>query len=286
MIKVNKILTEQQIEHFKTFGFLHLRGAFGPDDLKKINDEYEIGLKVKLENDTKPRGARGQINWSNLGPETPYLAKLPEDPRICGVAEQLLGEDAVAFFSTANHFSGDRTPWHPDSDDPYSRSAKFHLYLQPIDANSGALRVIPGSHLSPFHDELHRIGLKGSNEGPDSDDSFLHKSGLGLNDIPSHVCKSEPGDVIIFQGRVWHATWKGTKNRRVVGCSFHGNPKTPEEKKSTQKMLEANRNIRIRNEPDVPQFHPHWLANPEGSSKRQRWIDWLREKGAIDSSPN
>ena len=282
MIKENKILTEQQIEHFKTFGFLLLRGAFGSDDLNIINDEYEIGLKIKLEKDNKPRGARGQLNWSNLGPETPYLAKLPEDPRICGTAEQLLAEDAVALFSTANHFSGDRTPWHPDTDDPNCRSAKFHLYLQPLDENSGALRVIPGSHLSPFHDELHRIGLKGSNEGSESDNSYLNKSGLGLNDIPAHVCKSEPGDVILFHGRLWHATWKGSKDRRVVGCTFQGNPRTTEEKKSMQKMLEANRNIRIRNEPDDPQYHPHWLANPEKSPKRQQWINWLQEKGAIE----
>ena len=49
MIKENKFLTEQQIEHFKTFGFLLLRGAFDSDDLNIINDEYEIGLKIKLE---------------------------------------------------------------------------------------------------------------------------------------------------------------------------------------------------------------------------------------------
>ena len=31
------------------------------------------------------------FNWSNLGPETPFLSLLPEDPRICETAEQLFG---------------------------------------------------------------------------------------------------------------------------------------------------------------------------------------------------
>ena len=284
MIKENKILTEQQVEHFNTFGFILLRSVFDADDLKQINEEYDYGLKVTRGKNTKPRGARGQMNWSNFSPETPYLEKLPEDPRICGAAEQLLGKGAVALFSTANHFSGDRTPWHPDTDVPHWYSAKFHLYLQPLDTNSGALRVIPGSHLSPFNEELHRIGLMGSNEGPESDDSYLSRSGLGLNEIPAYACKSEPGDVVIFQGKLWHATWGGSKDRRAVGCSFHKNPETTEEEKATQKMLEANRRIRKRNSPDDPQYPPTWIANPERSPIRQRWIDWLREKGAFDIS--
>ena len=38
------MLTEQQIMHFQTFGFLILRDAFSPDELELINAEFERGL--------------------------------------------------------------------------------------------------------------------------------------------------------------------------------------------------------------------------------------------------
>ena len=31
-------------------------------------------------------------------------------------------------------------------------------------------------------------------------------------------------------------------------------------------------------------YHPHWVANPGGSPRRQRWIDWLREYGFIEAA--
>ena len=31
---------------------------------------------------------------------------------------------------------------------------KFAYYLEPVDAESGALRLIPGSHKNPLHEDL------------------------------------------------------------------------------------------------------------------------------------
>ena len=143
------MLTQQQVTQWETFGFLHLRGVLNADEIEVINAEYEKGLNRTRDQMDSPVGNRRQLNWPNMGPDTPFLAGLLEDPRICGVAEQLFGDDVVGVASNGNHFAGDRTEWHPDTHDPHMQGVKFACYLQPLGAESGALRVIPGSHKSP-----------------------------------------------------------------------------------------------------------------------------------------
>ena len=47
-----------------------------------------------------------------LGPQTPFFAHLPEDPRFYQVAEQLYGDDVFGMAADANRYVGD-TRWHP-----------------------------------------------------------------------------------------------------------------------------------------------------------------------------
>ena len=81
------MLTEQQVSHFNTFGFLIFRQFFKPDEMKTINAEVESRL-ASTKRFTAPDDAPAYMSWPNLGPDTPFLAGLPEDPRICGTAEQ------------------------------------------------------------------------------------------------------------------------------------------------------------------------------------------------------
>ena len=55
-------------------------------------------------------GAREQLNWSNLTDQAPTIQSLLEEPRFYGVAQQLLGEDAVGWDSNSNLYSGNRSP--------------------------------------------------------------------------------------------------------------------------------------------------------------------------------
>ncbi len=281
MIQENYRLTDSQIEHFKTFGFILRRKVFTRDEIEIMNEEFEKGLKIARQHHAESVGVRGQYNWSNLSGETPTLAALPEDPRIYCAAEQLLGEDAIAVFSNGNHFSGDRTEWHPDISNMNMRGIKFALYLQPLDGNTGALRVIPGSHRSPYHDKLINMGMKGANIG--EGDSYLKKAGLEAKDIPAHVCNTEPGDVVTFDFRLWHATWGGSKDRRMCSVNWHKYPHTPQEVEAEKKMLESSRRTREALKFPGPQYPESWLSNPEGNAKRARWIKILDEWGFLES---
>ena len=73
------MLKEQQLSHFNTFGFVIFRQLFNPDELKTINAEIELRLSSTKRYTSSDDGPT-YMSWPNLGPETPCLAGLPEDP--------------------------------------------------------------------------------------------------------------------------------------------------------------------------------------------------------------
>ena len=91
------MLTQEQINHFQTFGFLTFRGLFSQDELKTINTEFEAAMTEAFRDDPFDGTRR---HWLiTMGPDTPFLASLLEDPRFCDAAEQLYGEDVFGIAS-------------------------------------------------------------------------------------------------------------------------------------------------------------------------------------------
>eukprot|EP01043_Picozoa_sp_COSAG02_P009624 COSAG02_NODE_329_length_24516_cov_11.403448_9_plen_238_part_00 len=135
----NGQLSEQQVAHFHTFGFLKLPQLLRPDELLAVQAEFAAGLVRKDKND-RIAGPRLQLNWTNLDAHSPAIQALLEDNRFFGVAQQLLGDDCIGFDSNCNFYSGDRSPWHPDVG-PDLVGLKFTMYLTEVGANSGALCV-------------------------------------------------------------------------------------------------------------------------------------------------
>ena len=73
MIQENYSLTEAQIQHFETFGFLIRRQVFSQEEIDRINkefDSYLASIKEGFEKKNEP-GTRAWPNWSNLNPDTP-----------------------------------------------------------------------------------------------------------------------------------------------------------------------------------------------------------------------
>ena len=83
------MLTEQQVSHFNTFGFLIFRQLFSPDELKTISAEFEHTLTSAYRHDPFDGTHRHWVR--TIGAETPFLASLLEDPRFCKPTEQLYG---------------------------------------------------------------------------------------------------------------------------------------------------------------------------------------------------
>ena len=204
-------LTEQQLNHFNTFGFLVFRQLFSPQEVRTISREVDTGLDAFLPDDAG-HDRKIRHGESLMDANTPFITSLIDDPRLADAAEQLLDKPVIPVATDANYFVGD-TGWHVDNPNLDYAGIRFISYLEPLDAVTGALRVIPGSHRQPLHSRMTK----------DTQAAF----GFGQDEIPAFAFNSQPGDVLAFNYWIWHAAFGGSDHRRMFGAVYYEDPQTP-----------------------------------------------------------
>lgn len=261
-------LSDRQVAHFKTFGFTVMRRVLTPDELSICAGELELALDTAYAH--KPfDGAKKQV-VTTMGPKTPFMAELLEDPRFVNAAERL-GGDVLGVISDVNRRVGD-TLWHPDSDAGHPSGVKFTWMFESMGETTGAARFIPGSHLNPYHDALKEILFPFPPPG--------EPPKIPIASVPAYACESEPGDVVAFDPRTWHSNVGGADGRRLCTLHYQINPKTPHEEAWARTFAEGVACVPWNHDrPGERWFHPEWLENRGGSKLRQRWIDRLSELG-------
>ena len=138
------------------------------------------------------------------------LTSLLEDERIYGLAESLLGPDFILMSTEGNRYVG-QTQWHSDGSSMPVPSIKVVWYLDPIQKDTGCLRVISGSHRpGSLRDALESLCGAG-----DSNDF-----GLPGPEIPCQTLASQPGDVVVISESVYHASFGGRPGRRMNAINF------------------------------------------------------------------
>jgi ectoine hydroxylase-related dioxygenase (phytanoyl-CoA dioxygenase family) len=200
-------LTPQQHAHFDTFGFLAFPGLLA-DRVDGISAAFEEtwaahgGGHNGRAHDGTARSALVQFLDQNA-----YLCTLLDDPRVHDIAASLLGDDFNYMGSDGNFYVGD-TKWH--SDGYGGRGGPLHIkiafYLDPLTRETGALRVIPGSHRlgEPYADQLER-------ETRQSDALW----GIPGSAVPAVALETQPGDVVVFNHDLKHSAWGGSQRRRM-----------------------------------------------------------------------
>src|SRR5206468_10009438 len=77
-------------------------------------------------------------------------------------------------------------------------SVGFLAYLEPLGAENGALRVLPGSHHTELGDAIRALGA----------------AGMAAPALPAHVVVTEPGDMILLDEHLFHASFGGGTRRQ------------------------------------------------------------------------
>jgi len=211
-------LTEQQLAFFDTFGFLAFRGLFA-DDIDKITAAFERvwaahgGGHDGQEHDGKQRSALIQFIDRDE-----YLCNLLDDPRIDDVCASVLRDDYNFYTSDGNFYVGD-TLWHSDGyRDTKYLSFKLAFYLDPVTADTGCLRVIPGSHKyrDTFADSLQKV----TDLRSEVDNPSMELWGVDGSDVPAIPLEVKPGDLLMFNHRLKHSSWGGGDRRRMFTLNF------------------------------------------------------------------
>ena len=152
------------------------------------------------------------------------MTRMVADDRIWSTVEGLLGPRFVWNGSEGNlSFTKSEHQWHTDRPrEPHAASYGFHLYLDKVRADTGCLRVIPGSHRPPLYDDLLPINTQ-------APDSTMKVYGLSPTDIPGVALESDPGDIVFFSQKIYHSVYGKQPGRRYLKLRFVAWPETDEQ---------------------------------------------------------
>jgi len=254
------VLTEQQKHEFETFGFLLLKDFIPSDEMQPLIDAFDETM-------TK---ANGGVPWQRAEGNhyvVPFYRHNPavyhrllDDERISEVVEDLLGEDFV-FHAAAGHHRWGGTGWHHDSLPPEGLThLKVVFYLQPVRADTGCLRVLPGSHFPPLRERMERwYELHGATIGSAAkeSDTIAWPAAIAL--------ESDPGDAVIFNTKIYHGAIGDGADRRAIYINYIQEPRTPEQEDYITSMH--------------PDDNPYYTAELfEGATpKRMRMLSFLKD---------
>ncbi len=223
------MLTTEHVEHYRTFGFVVLRQQLDEAAVAALSEEVDRALRDAFGGRLDERPETGGIAGHYLpvmgAARTPASLRLVE--RFHPIARRLLGTEALPAPAEAILLF-DQAAWHDDTGFDVA-AVKFAAYLEPLEAGIGALRVLPGSQLDAYRDLARGFDRRVTAQNRE-------ELQLAVERLPAYVCETEPGDVIAFDLRLYHASIHG-RDRRQWTVSYYRDPHTPEQADEVRRAL-------------------------------------------------
>ena len=258
------MLTNAQIEHFRTFGFVALPGLLS-QYAEALHHEVETALRNAYADTYDERVIDG-ISGHYLpmaSVRTPVSASLVcDDPVLIDAAEQLLGApvlpsvpEGVLYFAEAG--------WHND-DGIGVRGIKLATYFDPLDVTRGALRFVPCSQ----HPDAHRSLC-----------AYQHHH---YQEYPGVAVETSPGDVVAFDLHTFHAS-VGGRDRLAWAIEYLAEPRDDDERDKSLRWLADGFEQQYRgfDRERYPTWRD-WLAAAPLHPTRAQVAERLRRVGALE----
>jgi hypothetical protein len=216
-------LTEQQRNFYDTFGALRLPGLMA-HEFNAISDAFDEVFSSDpeglVESHERVHFGERRLILMHMIERHPTLLALRHDPRITSVVHDVMGPDA-AYLGSDGNIMWCETDWHCDifKAPIEKRHLKVFLYLEALDASSGALRIIPGT--SHYQSEF-ATGLRAMASRPGG---AQERFGVDPRDLPYWAIENQPGDVLLGNYRNLHATFGAVgRARRVITLNYGEEP--------------------------------------------------------------
>jgi hypothetical protein len=270
------MLTTAQTDYFTTFGFAVLRG-FLANRAAALRAEVDAAIRDAYAATYDERVIDGISGHylpmaSRLTPVSASLAC--DDPRLIDAAEQLLGgpvipecPEGVLYFAEAG--------WHTD-DGIGVRGVKFAAYFDELTAETGALRLVPGSH----HEEQGARLAAYQRRQPPARTSA--EAAACRASVPGYAAGTEPGDVIAFDLHTWHASFGG-RDRLAWTAVYQRYPETAAERDRALRSARDGFEQAFRgfDRGRYPVWRD-WLAGAAAHPRRAPVIERMRHAGVLD----
>lgn len=215
-------LTQAQVEHFDTQGYLVLENVFSPEEVKQLQtaaskllaDPAGIDPETVI---TEP-GSKEVRSIFEIHAQSRMIARLAADERLAGVARFLLGDEVYIHQSRLNYKPGfrgkefywhsDFETWHVEDGMPRMRALSMSILLAANTPHNGPLMIIPSSHrkyltcVGETPENHYRTSLKKQEYGVPDEDSLAELANTHGIVAPT----GDPGTVVIFDCNVMHGS--------------------------------------------------------------------------------
>lgn len=152
-------LDRDQLDAFEHDGFVVIEGLLDRAEVSAVLDEAERlaspGACDPSRLVLEPGGAEVRSVFE-VHRSSPVVAAVVADPRVAGLARQVLGSEVYVHQSRVNRKAGftgrgfgwhsDFETWHAEDGMPEPRALSISIALTPNDVCNGSLMIIPGSH--------------------------------------------------------------------------------------------------------------------------------------------
>ncbi len=215
------IFTQEQIEQFRTQGYLAVPNFWTDDEVAAMRTELErLKTSGKLHNvatagDGKTKSqTKANLQLCPMFPHSSFFRAMPFAPKVAEAVEQLIGGPVVlhldqVFLKPAKHGAG--TNWHQDNayfqiPDPLKGTALWTA-VHDATVENGTLRVIPEA----FTQELPH------DRDPDSN----HHIRCYPDEADAVALEIGAGGVLFFCYGTPHATGGNTTEKERAGVALH-----------------------------------------------------------------
>jgi ectoine hydroxylase len=200
-----KALTQEQIEGFRSDGYLLIRSLFAADEAEILARAAKEDAALKENAFDRADGAGGVAKlalWNQAGED--LWGAVARCERMVDAMEQLLGDEVYHWHSKMSikePFTGGAWHWHQDFGYWYNNGCLFPdmgsvmIAVDPNTRENGCLQVLRGSH------KLGRIdhGQFGEQSGADPE-----RVEAALGRLELVYCEMAPGDAVFFHSNTLH----------------------------------------------------------------------------------
>ena len=265
------MLSRDEVAGFFAFGFVVLRGCLATAERKNLERAYnrlmETAAPYNYFGEAGTRTARAAEE------KDPGFARFVVHPKITLAMADLWGTGGL-YLGCDIWSNRDDTPWHTDGHPGRSHgTVKVTTYLDEMSAAEGALKLLPGTHLPAYSRALfQQFGYF---------DRGRPRLRIEADKIPGALAvHTLPGDVIIWDTRLWHAAFKRRdgRPRRALFFSFVRDPADDIlDEKFAFDTLAAQRNG------EEPYYGPNFLVH--GAPRSTQMAARLEELGLENVRP-
>jgi ectoine hydroxylase-related dioxygenase (phytanoyl-CoA dioxygenase family) len=211
-------LTAEQIQFFRTNGYIKLKNVLPADVLAYYGDEITRKVKelntLHLPMEQRTTYQKAFLQVMNLWTKSAIVKEFVLSPRLGRIAAELMGTRGVRLYhdqALYKEAGGGITPWHADQQYWPLASAMTctaWIPLQPVTMEMGPLAFSVGSHRVQMGRELEI-----SDESEQKISKQLLEQGLPLDDTPYDL-----GEVSFHYGWTFHRAGSNTTTtpRRVM----------------------------------------------------------------------